>query len=137
MPSECGLPATVDMPTVHEGTWQKWSHPHTCQLTWLHVTCCWIDSDAVVCKWLDAGHGWMQVSVNGTWVDVLTKLLAWRNMVSTTPPFVSQVLMASVDGPSSLARVTSAMQHINSTGDDPLLMLEQVPQDWIDRVSHL
>ena len=132
-----GQPATVDMPTVHEGTWQKWSHPHTCQLTWLHVTCCWIDSDAVVCKWLDAGHGWMQISVDGTWVDVLTNLLAWRNMVSTTPPFVSQVLMASADGPSSLARVTSAMQHINSTGDDPLLMLEQVPQDWIDRVSHL
>eukprot|EP00439_Symbiodinium_sp_Y106_P064264 s160_g10.t1 len=46
-------------------------------------------------------------------------------MVSTTPPFVSQVLMASADGPSSLARVTSAMQHINSTGDHPLLMLEQ------------
>ena len=57
---------------------------------------------------LDA-HGWMQVSIKGTWVEVLTNLPAWRSMVSTTPPFLSQLLMASADGSYGLAHVASTM----------------------------
>ena len=54
------------------------------------------------------------------------------------PLSVSQVIiMACTNGPSGMAHVTSAMQHINAGDDGPPLMLESVPQAWIDRVSHL
>ena len=49
---------------------------------------------------------------------------------------MSQLLMASADGQPGLAHVTSAIQHINGC-DGPLLFLELVPQEKIDRVSHL
>ena len=86
--------------SFHDDTWEKWTDPHTCQVSWFHSVCAWVEgSEHYHFKWLDDEHGWLQISFWGSCEEAVHSLLRWRGMFSDHLGFALQFLLpARIEG---------------------------------------
>ena len=67
---------------------------HKCQTSWLATAAMWNEGgEYKQFEWLDSKHGWLQLSVHGSWDQAIALFLNWRNRLHEHKTFVMQLLV--------------------------------------------
>ena len=114
------IPHPLDDATIHADTCERWTDPHTCQVSWFHSVCAWVEgSEHYHFTWL--------ISLWGTCEDAVHSLLRWRGMLYDHLGFGLQcLLLTHAEGVLQDMQDRTAAAAIKPHGRHPLLLLEYI-----------
>ena len=136
------IPNPTTLPEWKTSTWDRWSHPFTCGVTWFNSTLIYQADDRTHFKWLQHEYGWMEHTETGPWFEAIQNHCRWQVMSQAYPIFCVQLLVSvdeSCDIKLGIQQAVHQLYSEISQGSEliPVILLEEIPADWVCKVCSL
>ena len=123
-------------PTLTSDTWNTWRHPAQIEVGWFWAVWVWESDGRLQFKWLDKEHGWMQLGMELPAPRALARFLQYLPLAATDRGMPFALMLHTASDACFMPPLLTSLQGRVFT-QLPILLFEQVPPAWVNRVQSL